>query len=87
MGVTYELVWVKSVGEQIDSLKNKQADVAIAAISVTAEREAVIDFSQPFYESGLGILVGTQRQSSIVALIKAVFNTDFSSCAARCWCS
>jgi len=77
MGVTYELHWVKSVGEQIDALKNKQADVAVAAISITAEREAVIDFSQPFYESGLGILVGTRRQSSVITLVRAVFTLDF----------
>ncbi len=77
MGVTYELHWVKSVGDQIDALKTKEADVSVAAISVTAEREAVIDFSQPFYESGLGILVGTRRQSSVNALIRSVFTLDF----------
>ncbi|HWL85140.1 MAG TPA: transporter substrate-binding domain-containing protein, partial [Polyangiaceae bacterium] len=76
-GVSYELHWVKTVGDQIEALKNKQADVAVAAISITAEREAVIDFSQPFYESGLGVLVGAQRQSSVVALIRSVFTTDF----------
>ncbi|WP_394843999.1 transporter substrate-binding domain-containing protein [Pendulispora brunnea] len=76
-GVTYEYTWVKSVADQIEALKNKQGDVAVAAISITAEREAAIDFSQPFYESGLGILVGTQRQSSATALVKSVFTLDF----------
>ncbi|WP_394823690.1 transporter substrate-binding domain-containing protein [Pendulispora albinea] len=76
-GITYELQWVRSVGDQIDALKNKQADAAIAAISITAEREAVVDFSQPFYESGLGILVGTTHQSSVRSLVKSVFTLDF----------
>jgi len=76
-GVTYELHWVKSVGEQIEALKTKQADVAVAAISITADREGAVDFSQPFYESGLGILVGAQSQSSIVTLARSVLTLDF----------
>ncbi len=41
----------------IDALTNQTADAAVGALSVTANREAVVDFSQPFYESGLQIAV------------------------------
>src|SRR4026207_1738586 len=51
--VECELWWGESVSGRIDALKKKEADAAIAAISITAERQAVVDFSQPFYESGL----------------------------------
>jgi polar amino acid transport system substrate-binding protein len=76
-GITYELHWVKTVDEVIDAVKKKEADGGIAAISITAEREKVVDFSQPFYESGLGILVNASGQSSTAAMIKSFFSADF----------
>ena len=47
--------------ETLDALIAKTAsgelDAAIAAITVTAEREKTVDFSQPYYTTGLGIAV------------------------------
>lgn len=76
-GFTYEIHWVKTVPELIEALKNKEADLAIAAISITAEREKVVDFSQPFYESGLSILVATEGQSTMGAVVKSFFSLEF----------
>jgi polar amino acid transport system substrate-binding protein len=38
-----------------------EADVAIAGISVTAEREQVVDFSHPYLHGGLQVLVAASR--------------------------
>ncbi|WP_095587683.1 transporter substrate-binding domain-containing protein [Actibacterium ureilyticum] len=43
---------------------NGDADGAIANISITAEREVVMDFSLPIYESGLQIMVAGERGAS-----------------------
>jgi len=56
-GFQFEMKNVETVPQMLDALKTKQADVAIAAISITAERHAMMDFSQPYYDSGLQILV------------------------------
>ncbi|HEX4641652.1 MAG TPA: transporter substrate-binding domain-containing protein [Chthoniobacterales bacterium] len=56
-GFQFEMQSVEGVPQMLDALKSKQADVAIAAISITAERHAMMDFSQPYYDSGLQILV------------------------------
>ena len=74
LGVEYELHWVKTVGELIQVIKDKQADVGIAAISITSEREKAIDFSTPYYESGLAILTRAQG-SSVLDLMKQTFWT------------
>jgi ABC-type amino acid transport substrate-binding protein len=77
-GVQYEMVWVKSVPELIDALRSGKADVAVAAISITAERDQIVDFSQPYYESGLQIMVeagGGGGTASTVAA--ALFNAGF----------
>ncbi len=55
----YEFVGVTTVQEQIEAVENGEADAAIAAISMTSEREQRIDFSQPYFYTGLGIMVRT----------------------------
>ncbi len=78
-GFEYEVTWVKTVPELIDALKTGKADVALGAISITSDREKVIDFSTPFYESGLQILVGPAgQQSSAATLVGTLFTWDFA---------
>ena len=77
LGVQYELTWGKTVPELIDALKAGKADVAIAAISITSEREKVIDFSQPYYESGLQILVEAGESNQAAAVATTLFNGGF----------
>src|SRR5258708_2680020 len=60
----YEFKTVSTVPEVIDTLKAQHADVGLGALSITAEREAVIDFSYPYYKSGLQILVNTENTKS-----------------------
>lgn len=48
-------------------IKRGEADVAIAAITMTAEREKVVDFSLPYFDSGLQIMVRNQSVNSFVA--------------------
>ena len=75
----YDVQVVGTAQEIIDALKNKTADVGVGAISVTAKREAIIDFSQPFYESGLQVLVSGGSGSfadSIFSLIGNLFNVE-----------
>ena len=77
-GLKYETTWVKTVPELIAALEAGKADVAVAAISITSEREKVIDFSQPYYESGLQILVGPGGPSSAATLVNTLFTWDFA---------
>ena len=76
-GLDYDIVVVNTAQEIIDSVKDKKVDAGVGAISVTAKREEVIDFSQPFYESGLQVLVaggGGGFADNVVQLIANLFN-------------
>ncbi|XP_053971522.1 glutamate receptor 1 isoform X2 [Hylaeus anthracinus] len=70
LGITYELrivkdgkygmenqnvpgAWDGMVGELI----RKEADIAIAPMTITSERERVIDFSKPFMSLGISIMI------------------------------
>jgi glutamine transport system substrate-binding protein len=45
----------------IPALQSKSIDAAIAGITIKSEREKVVDFSHPYYDSGLIILVGANN--------------------------
>lgn len=46
-----------NVKKLLEDVKSRRTDVSIAAISVTAQRDREVDFSQPIYDSGLQIMV------------------------------
>lgn len=41
----------------IPALQARNADIALAGITITDEREKIVDFSDPYYDSGLRLLV------------------------------
>lgn len=57
LGLAYEWVTYETVGEILDAVQSGAADVAIAGISMTRERETVVDFSHPYFDAGLQIMV------------------------------
>lgn len=46
----------------IPALQTGNVDIAIAGITITEERKEIVDFSDPYYDSGLQILVGADQQ-------------------------
>lgn len=47
----------------IPALQTGNVDIAIAGITITEEREEIVDFSDPYYDSGLRILVRKSEDS------------------------
>jgi len=74
MGVKTTLVKTESVKELLGTLENGKAEVAIAAITITAEREKKADFSHPFFESGLRIMVRGGGESSVGDLVASILS-------------
>jgi len=60
MNVQSEFVVKPTVKELLDAVKSKDAALGIAAISITADREVELDFSQPMFDAGLQILTPVQ---------------------------
>ena len=57
LGLSYEFHEVKTPEELVDGVAAGRFDAAVAAVTVTPDREERVDFSQPFFNSGLGIAV------------------------------
>jgi len=68
-----------SIDGLVSGLQTGELDVAVAALTMTAERERRVDFCHPFYSSGLGIAVATgPRGSRILSeLASALLSLQF----------
>ncbi|BDI28276.1 hypothetical protein CCAX7_003270 [Capsulimonas corticalis] len=62
----------------LDSVQNGQADLGVAAISITSDRDKIFDFSQPIYDSGLQIMVRSTGQNGEGSHLEAVLKDLFS---------
>ncbi|RAU23868.1 ABC transporter substrate-binding protein [Paramagnetospirillum kuznetsovii] len=71
-GVRTEYIIKPSLSELLGVVRDGSADLAIAAISITAQRESSFDFSHPMYDSGLAILVpeGVSQVSMLSLLLQ-----------------
>jgi polar amino acid transport system substrate-binding protein len=74
----YRFVEVQNVQQLIDGIAAGKFDVAVAALSVTAARERVVDFSEPFYATGLGIAVPAGGEASWLPVIRTMTSFGFA---------
>lgn len=68
----------RTVSEMLEAVELGQADVAVGAISVTADRERRLDFSQPMFRGGLGIVTRSEPSGWLVTL-RSLFTWKFFS--------
>jgi polar amino acid transport system substrate-binding protein len=77
INVKWQFVMKPTVKDLLAGVNAHEAALGIAAISITAERELLWDFSQPMFDAGLQILVlahGTQT-SVLGAIVTGIFST------------
>jgi len=69
-----ETTWVEvtTVGEQLEAVKSGKADAAIAAITITRERDNVVDFTQPYFDSGLQIMVHARGGNHLLEVFDSI---------------
>lgn len=74
----YSVNRVDGFAEMLEGVRDGNADMAVANISITAAREVEMDFSHPIFESGLQIMVQADeiRQPS---LLRAIFSWDLAA--------
>ncbi len=75
-GLEFEYVEVVGVQDQLDAVLDGEVDLAIAAISITSEREDILDFSHPYFNSGLQIMTTPETVQLLPGLLRAVLDTE-----------
>jgi polar amino acid transport system substrate-binding protein len=77
MNAQSEFVVKPTVKELLDAVKSQDVALGIAAISITADRELELDFSQPMFDAGLQILIPVQGGRGV--LVDAIITNLFST--------
>lgn len=62
----------------LSAVENGTADAATAAISITPKREEVLDFTFPFYTTGLGIAIDPEAGSGWFQVVRNFFTWQFA---------
>ncbi len=75
----FEWVPTKTVPEALSAVQAGKVDVAIGALSITEEREQVLDFSQPFFESGLQIAAPAASTGTIWRALQGLLTMELLS--------
>ena len=73
LGIQYDWVPAGTVNELIANVESGKTDAAIAGISLTPQRESQVDFSYPYFESGLQIMI---RETSEPGNISMTFDVS-----------
>jgi polar amino acid transport system substrate-binding protein len=76
LGLRYEL-HETTLDDMIDGVAEGRYQVAVAALTVTSERERVVDFTHPFHTTGLAIAVSNAREPYWQGVIGTVFSLAF----------
>jgi len=63
----------------LEGVRDGEADVAIAALTISREREDTLDFTHAYFQSGLGIAVNSENAagSGLVAIVKGMLSLAF----------
>ena len=75
-GIKFTAKVVATVPELLQALERGEADVGVGAISITPEREKSLDFSHPFFESGLQVLARSSGDSGAFSAFRSLLNAD-----------
>ncbi|WP_319783793.1 transporter substrate-binding domain-containing protein [Oceanisphaera sp. IT1-181] len=63
----------------LDAVENGEVDVAVGALTMTADRDTRFDFTHPFYQTGLSIAVPEVPTHSLLSSFKALLSWQFLS--------
>ncbi len=63
---------VRDPAQVLAAVQGHDADVAIGAIAVTPESEQRVDFSVPYFDSGLRIMVRAQYETGAVSTLRSI---------------
>lgn len=84
LGLRYTLVEMP-LKEMLDGISDSSVDVAVAALTITAEREKAFDFSHTYFVAGLGIAVTPRSSAGFRYIVSKVLSWDTLSLFLYFW--
>ncbi|MBD3409040.1 MAG: transporter substrate-binding domain-containing protein [Ignavibacteriales bacterium] len=60
----------------LDAVERGEIDVAVAPLTVTAERSAKMDFTQPFFIAGLSVAAPAEREMGLLGYVRQLITVE-----------
>jgi ABC-type amino acid transport substrate-binding protein len=79
--LSYRFVEASSITSLLEGVENGSFDVAVAAITVTSAREQQVDFTVPYFQTGTGVAVQTDRVANWMPVIRSIASYGFAQAA------
>ena len=76
LGISYELR-EDSLDGMIDGVASGKYGAAIAAVTITPDREKKVDFTYPYFQTGAGIAVKASGSSGWTMVLRRLFSLEF----------
>lgn len=78
LGRDYQFVPME-FADLLAAVEQGDIDIAVGALTMTADREQRFDFSHPFYQTGLSIGIPSQTETSLWSTFRALLSWQFVS--------
>jgi len=83
--VQTNFVSTDSFPDLLDRIKDKKADAALSSITINSDRHKVMDFSTPYFNSGLMIMVRENDSNTVLNSVKSFFTNDIPKGIENSW--
>jgi ABC-type amino acid transport substrate-binding protein len=75
LGLSYQYVEMPTFSDLLQAVSSGQVDIAVADISITQERMQRMDFTQPWYNSGLRVMINQDRENHFGQVLQHVYQS------------
>jgi polar amino acid transport system substrate-binding protein len=72
LGWTCDYQQVATIPELLDKLNKGQLDVGVTDLSITSERLQLVDFTQPYLDAGLQVMINEKHRGGFAELIRGL---------------
>jgi polar amino acid transport system substrate-binding protein len=72
LGWTCDYQQVASIPELLDKLNKGQLDVGVTDLSITSDRLKLVDFTQPYLDAGLQVMVNEKHRGGFFDLVRGL---------------
>jgi ABC-type amino acid transport substrate-binding protein len=73
LGLPYRYVVFQSPLDLLQAVSSGQVDIAVGDLTITQERMQLMDFTQPWFNSGLRVMISQDRQGRLGQVLKRVY--------------
>ena len=77
LSLTYDYVPFDSFRSMLDATRSGEIDVAVTNVSITSDRAEELEFTQPWYDAGLRIMVNEDRRLGASSILGGLADAGF----------